>query len=90
MEQYPFVLGDLDCEFEALPYRLYMVSDTEFYVFRKDEETFTELYKFEDGTPYELYSERMESILFHSKPLFKVHRADMVLFSKQEQKLLLL
>lgn len=64
LEQYPFVLGDLDCEFEALPYRLYMVSDTEFYVFRKDEETFTELYKFEDGTPYALYSERMESILF--------------------------
>ena len=64
LKQYPFVLGEINCTFETLPYRLYMVSDTEFYLFQKDEKIFTELYQFKDGTPFALHSKRVETILF--------------------------
>jgi len=64
LRKYPFVLGKGFCEFEELPFQLYIISETEFYVFQKKEKRFTELYQFDDGKPFDLYAKSLNSILF--------------------------
>lgn len=64
LKTYPFVLGDAACEFEELPYRLYMVSETEFYIFDKEREAFTELYQWDDGSQFDLHTKEITSVVF--------------------------
>lgn len=64
LENYPFVLGEITRKFEELPYQLYMISETEFYIFNKKKECFTEIYQFDDGSQFDLHSKEIDSVLF--------------------------
>lgn len=64
LKDYPFVLGNISCKFEELPYQIYMVSETEFYIFDKESESFTEIYRFDDGSQFDLHLKEIDSVLF--------------------------
>ena len=61
-EKYPFVIGRNSCNFESLPYRLYMLNETEFYIFDLKTKEFTEIYKIYDESEY--FLKEMNSELF--------------------------
>lgn len=64
LKKYPFVFDRKIYEFEELPFCLYMVSESEFYVFDKATQHFIELYQFDSGTPFDLHTNLVDTPLF--------------------------
>lgn len=61
LARYPFVLGGQFDAFEDLPLRLYMIDESEFYVFDRNTERFLSVYRPEDGSEVDLHSSQMDA-----------------------------
>lgn len=61
LARYPFVLGGQFDAFEDLPLRLYMIDESEFYVFDRNTERFLSVYRPEDGSEADLHSAQMDA-----------------------------
>ena len=62
--RYPFVLGQTCLSFDEIPFHLYMVSESEFYVFDKSTQYFSALYQFDSGNPFDLHAAPIDAPLF--------------------------
>lgn len=64
LTRYPFVLGGQFDTFEDLPLRLYMIDESEFYIFDRNTEQFLSVYRSEDGSQPDLHSAQVDAPLY--------------------------
>lgn len=64
LAKYPFVIGGQFDTFEDLPLRLYMIDESEFYIFALNTKRFLSVYRSEDGSQPDLHSAQIDAPLF--------------------------
>lgn len=68
LARYPFILGMKFDAFEDLPLRLYMIDESEFYIFDRNTERFLSVYQLEDGSQPDFHSAQVDApLLFENE-----------------------